>query len=97
MSRPVCERSCHGLGTDKTFSFNNPTCITGTIKLSISSGATDKCFKTQWVIPRSPVLEQGVKERTTEVNSKFETLQRSVDNTTSVLCYNKNRCLKCTY
>ena len=28
------------------------------------------------------------------VDSKFETLQRSVDNTTSVLCYNKNRCLQ---
>ena len=63
MSRPACERFCHGLGADKTyrsFSFNNPSCITGT-KLSISSAATDKCFKTQWVISRGPVLEQGVK------------------------------------
>ena len=96
MSRPVCERFCHGIRTDKTyksFSFNNPSCITGTIKLSTSSAVTDKCLKTQWVIPRSPVLEQGVKERTTLVDSKFETLQRSVDNTTSVLCYNKNKCL----
>ena len=58
MSRPACERFCHGLGADKTyrsFSFNNPSCITGTTKLSISS-ATDKCFKTQWVIPTGPVL-----------------------------------------
>ena len=98
MSRPVCERFCHGLGANKTyrsFSFNNPSCITGTIKLSISisSAATDKCFKTQWVIPRGPVLE-GVRERTTVVDSKFETLQRSVDNKTSALCYNKNRCLQ---
>ena len=47
MSRSVCERFCHGLEADKTyrsFSFNNPSCITGTIKLSISSAATDKCF-----------------------------------------------------
>ena len=97
MSRPVCERFCHSLGTDKTyrsFSFNNPSCITSTIKLSISSAATDKCFKTQWVTPRGPVLEKGVKERTTVVDSKFETLQWLVDNTTSVLCYNKNRCLQ---
>ena len=59
MSRPACERFCHGLGADKTyrsFSFNNPSCITGTTKLSISSAATDKCFKTQWVIPTGPVL-----------------------------------------
>ena len=97
MSRPVCERFCHGIRTDKTyksFSFNNPSCITGTIKFSTSSAVTDKCLKTQWVIPRSPVLEQGVKERTTLVDSKFETLQRSVDNTISVLCYNKNKCLQ---
>ena len=97
MSRPLCERFCHGLGADKTyrsFSFNNPSSITGTFKLSISSATTDKCFKTQRVIPRGPVLEQGVKERSTVVDSKFETLQRSVDNTTSVLFYNKNRYLQ---
>ena len=97
MSRPLCERFCHVLGADKnyrSFSFNNPNCFPNTIKLSISSVATDKCFKTQWVIPRGPVLEQGVKERTTVVDSKFETLQRSVNNTTSVLCCNKNRYLK---
>ena len=97
MSRPVCERLCHGLGADKTyrsFSFNNPSCITGTIKLSISSVVTDKCSKTKQVIPRGRVLEQGVKERTTVVDSKFQTLQRLVDNTTSILCYNENRCLQ---
>ena len=70
-------------------------------QLLISSAATDKCSKTQWVIIRGPVLEQGVKERTTVVDSKFETLQWSIDNTTSVLCYNKNRCLQegvgCTF
>ena len=45
MSKPVCERFGHGLGADKTyrsFSFKNPSCITGTTKLSISSAATDK-------------------------------------------------------
>ena len=97
MSRPVCARFCHGRGADKTyrsFSFNHPSCITGTIKRSKSSAATDKYSKIQWIIPRGPVLEQGVKERTTVVDSKFETLQRSLDNTTSVLCYNKNRCLQ---
>ena len=70
-------------------------------QLSISSAATDKCSKTQWAILRGPVLEQGVKERTTMVDSKFETLQWWIDNTTSVLCYNKNRCLQegvgCTF
>ena len=71
MSRPVCERFYHGLGVDKTygsFSFNNLSCITGTIKLSISSAATDKCSKTQWVIPRGPVLEEGVNVRTAVVD-----------------------------
>ena len=36
MSRPVCARFCHGRGADKTyrsFSFNNPSCITGTINV----------------------------------------------------------------
>ena len=90
-----CQDLC--LKADKTyrsFSFNNPSCITGTIKLSISSAATDKCSKTQWVISRGPVPEQGVKERTTVVDSKLETLPGSVENTTSVLCYNKKRCLQ---
>ena len=36
----------------------------------------------------------GVKERTIVMDSKSETLQKSIDNTTSVLCYNKNRCLQ---
>ena len=90
-----CQDLC--LKADKTyrsFSFNNPSCITGTIKLSISSAATDKCSKTQWVISRGPVPEQGVKEGTTVVDSKLETLPGSVENTTSVLCYNKKRCLQ---
>ena len=97
MSRSVCERFFHGLGADKicrSFSLNNPSCITGTIKLSISSAATNKRPKAQWVIPRGSVFKQGAKERTTVVDSKFETLQGLVDSTTSVLCYNKNRCLK---
>ena len=97
MSRTVCESFCHGLGADKTyrsFSFNNLDCITDIIILSISSATTDKCSKAQWVIPKGPVFEQGVKERTTVVDSKLETLQWYVDNTTSVLCYNKSRCLQ---
>lgn len=52
MPRPVCERFCHSPGADKndsSFSFNNHSCITGTIKLSLSSTITDKCYKTQWV------------------------------------------------
>ena len=80
MSRPVCERLCRGHGADeidRSFSFNNPRCITGTIKLPLSSATTDECFKTQWVIPRGPALEKEVKKRTAVVDSKFETLQRS--------------------
>lgn len=49
MPRPVCERFCHSPGADKNdscFSFNNHSCITGTIKLPLSK--TDKCYKTQW-------------------------------------------------
>ena len=59
------------------------------MKLLLSSVTTDKCFKTQWVMPRGPALEQGVKGKTVVVHSKFENLQRSVDNTTSVLSYNE--------
>ena len=88
MSRPVADKFY------RSFSFNNPSCIIGTIKLSISSAATDKRFKTQWVIPRGPVLEQEVKEIIKVVDSKFETLQQSFNNTTLVLCYSKNRCLQ---
>ena len=90
MSRPACQRFWNGLGADKTegsFSCNNRSCIISTTKLSISSAATDKCFKTQRVIPRGPVLEQGVKERNTVVDWKYETLQWSVDNTTPALCF----------
>ena len=83
MPRPVCERFCHSPGADKTdssFSFNNHSCITGTIKLSLSSTITDKCYKTQWVMPMPMfmsfhVLGQGVEGRTVAVDSKFETLQ----------------------
>ena len=76
------------------FSLNTASRITSTTKLLISSTATDKCFKAQRVIPRGPALEERVKEKATVVDSKFETLQRLVGNTTSFLCFNKSRCVR---
>ena len=83
MLRPVCERFCHSPGAHKTgssFSFNNHSCISGTIKLLLSSTITHKRYKTQWVMQMPMfmyfhVLGQGVEGKTVALDSKFETLQ----------------------
>ena len=97
VSRFICERFCDSIGTDKinrSFNINNTSCTSSKIKFSLSSATTSKLSKAVWVIPRSSILEQGVKRGTAVVDSKFETLQWTANNTNTGLCYNKNGCLQ---
>ena len=97
VSRFAHKRLCDSLGTDKidrSFNFDDASCTTSTIKCSLSSTTANNLSKTVWVIPRSSILEQGVKRRTAVVDSKFKTMQWPVNNTNTELCYNKNRCLQ---